>query len=131
MSATVLVVEDTPANLKLVSMLLRREGYAVLHAENGNDAVVLARSHRPDLILMDIQIPGLDGISATQQLKADPATRDLRIVALTAFAMKGDREKMMAAGCDGYIVKPIQYRSFLDEVRRQLAAAPAPGREAP
>jgi two-component system, cell cycle response regulator DivK len=131
MSATVLVVEDTPANMKLVSMLLRREGYAVLQAENGNDAVALARSRLPDLILMDIQIPGLDGITATRQLKADPATRDLRIVALTAFAMKGDREKMIAAGCDGYIVKPIQYQSFIDEVRRLLALPPAPHRGEP
>jgi len=120
----VLVVEDTPANMKLASMLLGKAGYRVLQADNASDGIALAREHLPDLILMDIQLPGMDGLTATRILKEDDATRHIMVVALTAFAMKGDEEKMIAAGCDGYIAKPIQYRNFLAEVERMLALPP-------
>ncbi|MDD1621405.1 MAG: response regulator [Methylococcaceae bacterium] len=123
MTAQVLVVEDTPANMKLVCMLLDKQGYRVLQAENANDAIVLTQQHLPDLILMDIQLPGIDGLTATRLLKQAEATRHIPIIALTAFAMKGDEEKMIAAGCDGYIAKPIQYKNFLAEVERILAAS--------
>lgn len=124
MTAQVLVVEDTPANMKLVSMLLGKAGYRVLQANNAGDGIALARECAPDLILMDIQLPGMDGLEATRLLKQDAATRSIKVIALTAFAMKGDEEKMIAAGCDGYIAKPIQYRSFLDTVERMLASPP-------
>ena len=124
MTKQVLVVEDTPANMKLASMLLGKAGYRVLQADNASDGIALAREHLPDLILMDIQLPGMDGLTATRILKEDDATRHIMVVALTAFAMKGDEEKMIAAGCDGYIAKPIQYRNFLAEVERMLALPP-------
>lgn len=125
MTARVLVVEDTPANLKLVNMLLDRAGYQVLLAVNALDGIALAREHLPNLILMDIQLPGMDGLTATRLLKESATTRHIKIVALTAFAMKGDGERLIAAGCDGYIAKPIQYQSFLAEVQRILASVPA------
>jgi two-component system cell cycle response regulator DivK len=121
MSIKILVVEDTPANMKLATLLLGKAGYEVLQADNAADGIALAREQRPALILMDIQLPGMDGLTATRILKDDATTRDILVVALTAFAMKGDEEKMIAAGCDGYIAKPIQYKSFLDEVNRMLA----------
>lgn len=121
MIATVLVIEDTPANMKLVSMLLERAGYRVLQAQDAVTGIALAQEHRPDLILMDIQLPGMDGLEATRLLKADAATRQIQVVALTAFAMKGDEQRMLLAGCDGYIAKPIQYKAFLAEVARLLA----------
>lgn len=128
MIAQILVVEDTPANMKLATMLLIKAGYEVLQAVNAADAIALAQERIPDLILMDIQLPGMDGLTATRLLKETIATRHIPIVALTAFAMKGDEEKIMAAGCDGYIAKPIQYHQFLAEVGRQLAASSqAPG----
>lgn len=122
MTPQVLVIEDTPANLKLVSMLLGRAGYRVLQANNASDGIALAREHRPELILMDIQLPGMDGLTATRLLKEEETTRHIRVIALTAFAMKGDEERMLAAGCDGYIAKPIQYKSFLAEVDKYLSA---------
>lgn len=121
MTATVLVVEDNPANRKLVTLLLERVGYRVLQADDAREGVVCARERHPDLILMDIQMPGMDGLEATRLLKLDKSTRDIKVIALTAFAMKGDEERMLAAGCDGYIAKPIEYRLFLAEVARLLA----------
>jgi two-component system cell cycle response regulator DivK len=118
---TVLVVEDTPANIKLVTMLLEKDGYRVLQAENGADGIRLAQLHLPDIILMDIQLPDMDGLTAVRQLRQEAATRHLKIVALTAFAMKGDENKMLGSGCDGYIAKPIRYQRFLEEVRRVMA----------
>ena len=123
-TAKVLVVEDNPANMKLTTMLLGRAGYQVLQTNNADDGIVLAREQQPDLILMDIQLPGMDGLTATRLLKADQATCGIKVVALTAFAMAGDEEKMLAAGCDGYIAKPIQYQAFLAEVARLLEAQP-------
>jgi two-component system, cell cycle response regulator DivK len=123
MTTTVLVIEDTPANMKLVTMLLEHSGYAVLQATDAPAGIALAREHHPQLILMDMQLPGMDGLEATRVLKTDPATQDIkavRVVALTAFAMKGDEQRMLHAGCDGYIAKPIQYKDFLVEVARLL-----------
>jgi len=120
MRTTVLVIEDTPANMKLVAMLLERVGYRVLQAPDALTGIALAQEQRPDLILMDIQLPGMDGLEATRLLKANAATRQIKVVALTAFAMKGDEQRMLLAGCDGYIAKPIQYKEFLAEVARLL-----------
>ena len=120
-AATILVVEDAPANIKLVTMLLEKDGYQVLQAETGTEGVKLAQLHIPDLILMDIQLPDMDGLTAVKLLKQDQVTRHIKMVALTAFAMKGDERKMLDNGCDGYIAKPIRYQNFLEEVRRVLA----------
>jgi two-component system cell cycle response regulator DivK len=118
---TVLVVEDTPANIKLATMLLEKDGYRVLQAENGTDGLKLAKLYLPDIILMDIQLPDMDGLTAVRLLRQQAETKHLKIVALTAFAMKGDERKMLDNGCDGYIAKPIRYQSFLDEVKRVLS----------
>lgn len=120
MTPTVLVIEDNPANMKLSAMLLERAGYATLRAWNAPDGLALAREHMPRLVLMDVQLPGMDGLEATRILKTDPATRDIQVVALTAFVMKGEQERIRAAGCDGYIAKPIDYKQFLAEVSRWL-----------
>lgn len=120
MSATVLVVEDNPANMKLAAFLLGKAGYRVLQAAAAAEGLELARQHRPDLVLMDIQLPGMDGLAATRLLKEDAATRDIKVVALTAFAMAGDEGKIRAAGCDGYIAKPIRYQEFLAKVAAVL-----------
>ena len=121
MTAKVLVVEDNPANMKLATLLLRHSGYEVLQADNADAAIASAHDNQPDMILMDVQLPGMDGLEATRLLKADAATRDLTVIALTAFAMKGDEERILAAGCDGYIAKPIEYKAFLAEVSRLLS----------
>jgi two-component system cell cycle response regulator DivK len=116
MAKTVLIVEDNELNMKLFHDLLEAHGYGTVGTRNGIEALDLARKHHPDLILMDIQLPGMDGLEATRLLKADPATRRIKIVALTAFAMTGDEERVRAAGCDGYITKPIEYKEFLARV---------------
>lgn len=118
---TVLVVEDNPANMTLAVFLLGSAGHAVLSAVTAEAGLTLARAEQPDLILMDIQLPGMDGLQATMQLKGDPATRAIPVIALTALAMKGDEERIRAAGCDGYIAKPIRYREFLTAIASQLA----------
>ncbi len=120
MSAQVLIVEDAPINMKLATLLLRREGYQVLQAGTADEGIELAREHLPGLILMDIQLPGMDGLEATQILKRDIRTASIPVVALTAFAMEGDEDRILAAGCDGYLTKPIRYLAFLSEVRRAL-----------
>lgn len=114
--ATILIVEDNPANMTLATFLLTTEGHEVLHATTAEAGLLLARSAHPDLILMDIQLPGMDGLEATALLKRDEATRQIPVVALTALAMKGDEERILAAGCDGYIAKPIQYKEFLGAI---------------
>lgn len=124
MNTKVLIVEDTPANMKLTTLLLEREGYQVLQAENASDGIELAREHRPGLILMDIQLPGMDGLEATRILKTDTVTCAIPVIALTAFAMKGDEDRIRAAGCDGYVAKPIQYKTFLTEVKNRLSLQP-------
>ena len=121
--ARVLVVEDNPANMTLATFLLQSAGHSVVTAANAEIGLMLARSEQPDLILMDIQLPGMDGLEATGLLKADVATRAIPVVALTALAMKGDEERIRAAGCDGYIAKPMRYKDFLATVAQQLATA--------
>ena len=111
--AVVLVVEDNPANMKLAKLLLESAGHTVLTAADAETGISVARNAHPALVLMDIQLPGMDGLEATALLKADATTRAIPVIALTALAMKGDEERIRAAGCDGYIAKPIRYREFL------------------
>ena len=122
---TILVVEDNPTNMKLSTFLLESADYEVLSATNAEIGVTLAREGHPDLILMDIQLPGMDGLQATTLLKADEATRHIPVIALTALAMKGDEERIRAAGCDGYSAKPLDYKDFLATVKATLMKTPA------
>jgi CheY-like chemotaxis protein len=108
----ILVVDDNPENVKLVSFLLSAEGYEVRTASNAAEALALLGSFRPELILMDLQMPGMDGFELTRRLKADPATKGIAILAVTAYAMKGDERKALEAGCDGYVAKPIDTRTL-------------------
>jgi two-component system cell cycle response regulator DivK len=109
---SILVVDDNPANLKLARVLLASEGYEVRTAGDAEEALEVLTAFSPRLILMDLQLPGMDGLALTRQLKKDPKTRDIVIVALTAYGMKGDEERARAAGCDGYVVKPIDTRTL-------------------
>ncbi len=118
--ATVLVVEDNPINMTLAIFLLRSAGHTVLSANDAEAGLALAREQHPELILMDIQLPGMDGLEATGLLKGDSATSAIPVIALTALAMKGDEERIRAAGCDGYIAKPMRYREFLATIAAQL-----------
>lgn len=122
----ILVVDDNVTNLKLISDLLAFEGHEILNAMDAEEAQVLLARILPDLILMDIALPGMDGLALTRLLKADPRTSHIRIVALTAYAMKGDDQKALAAGCDGYITKPIDTRT-LPRVLAGILAASASG----
>ena len=121
--ATVLVVEDNPANMTLAKFLLESAGHHVLSAIDAEAGLTMARAEQPALILMDIQLPGMDGLQATAILKGDASTRAIPVIALTALAMKGDEERIRAAGCDGYIAKPLAYREFLATIAAQLAGA--------
>ena len=109
---TILVIEDNELNMKLVRSLLQLQKYKVIEAENAEKGIQLARDHHPDLILMDIQLPGMDGLKATQLILNDEILKEIPVLALTSYAMEGDREKAQAAGCAGYITKPIDTRSF-------------------
>jgi two-component system, cell cycle response regulator DivK len=122
--AKVLIVEDNPANMTLATFLVEAAGHTVISATDAEAGLTLAGVEQPDLILMDIQLPGMDGLEATRQLKRDAATRAIPVIALTALAMKGDEERIRAAGCDGYIAKPVAYRDFLETISAQLATAP-------
>ena len=122
--ATILLVEDNPTNMTLAVHVLESAGHTVLTATDAEAGLTLARSLHPQLILMDIQLPGMDGLAATAQLKGDVATRSIPVIALTALAMKGDEERIRAAGCDGYIAKPLSYKDFLATIAAQLATAP-------
>jgi len=119
--ATVLIVEDNEANMTLAVFLLKSAGHQVLTATNAEAGLTLARAECPSLILMDIQLPGMDGLEATMHLKADEVTRRIPVIALTALAMKGDEERIRAAGCDGYIGKPMRYKEFLGAIESYLA----------
>jgi two-component system cell cycle response regulator DivK len=121
--AKVLIVEDNPANMSLAIFLLQSAGHTVLSAVDAEIGLRLARDEQPNLILMDIQLPGMDGLEATVLLKRDAATRAIPVIALTALAMKGDEERIRAAGCDGYIAKPLEYRNFLATISAQLVTA--------
>jgi two-component system cell cycle response regulator DivK len=111
-SDTILIVDDNPLNMKLIRVLLTAEGYQVRTAVDAKEALDVLHDCHPQLILMDIQLPGIDGLELTRQLKADPSTADITILGLTAYAMKGDEERIRAAGCDGYIPKPIDTRAL-------------------
>ncbi|MEO8484459.1 MAG: response regulator [Acidobacteriota bacterium] len=123
--ATVLIVEDNAANMSLAVFLLQSRGHTVLTATNAEAGLTMARDGQPQLILMDIQLPGMDGLEATSLLKKSDATRAIPVIALTALAMKGDEARIRAAGCDGYIAKPIEYRQFLETIAARLEMKPA------
>ncbi len=120
MSKTILIVEDNELNMKLFNDLLQAHGYNTLQAKDGRVVVELTRKNRPDLILMDIQLPEISGLEITKMLKADDDLRSIPVIAVTAFAMKGDEQKIRNGGCDGYIAKPISVASFLQTVSRFL-----------
>ena len=122
--AKVLIIEDNPANMTLATFLLQSAGHSVLAARDAETGLTLARDEQPDLVLMDIQLPGMDGLEATALLKRDAATSEIPVVALTALAMKGDEERIRAAGCDGYIAKPLAYRDFLATISAHLVKTP-------
>ena len=117
-----LVVEDNPANMTLAVFLLESLGHSVLKAVDAETGLSLARTDRPDLILMDIQLPGMDGLTAIGKLKEEKATQSIPVIALTALAMKGDEERIRAAGCEGYIAKPIRYQEFLSLIGSHLVS---------
>jgi CheY-like chemotaxis protein len=119
----ILIVEDNARNLKLVRDVLNHVGYRTLEAATAEDGLALAREERPGLVLMDIQLPGMDGVEALAQLRSDPSTAGVRVLALTAFAMKDDRERLLAAGFDGYLEKPLDVRRLPGQVAAALAAA--------
>ncbi|MBI3439648.1 MAG: response regulator [Proteobacteria bacterium] len=118
MAKTVLIVEDNDLNLKLFNDLLEAFGYRTVKTKDGRQALPLAREHKPDLILVDIQLPEVSGLEITDRLKKDPALKAIPVVAVTAFAMRGDEQKILAAGCDAYLSKPISVTTFLETIRR-------------
>jgi CheY-like chemotaxis protein len=120
MGERVLIVDDNPTNLKLVAYLVKANGYEVDTAADADAAVVAIRASKPRVILMDLQLPGIDGLELTRRLKADPATMDIKIIAVTAYAMKGDEEKALAAGCDDYVTKPIDTRALPQVIARHV-----------
>jgi CheY-like chemotaxis protein len=120
MGKMILIVEDEPLNMKLIRSVLQVSGYTTLEATDGKQALDMAREKMPDLILMDIQMPVMDGLEATKILKSDPATESIPIIALTAFAMQGDREKAIGAGFNDYMSKPIDIQLFLKKVVEYL-----------
>ena len=122
----ILIVDDNPTNLKLVAYLMKANGYAVTTAADADAALAEIRAKRPALILMDVQLPGIDGLELTRQLKADPDTRGIIIVAVTAYAMKGDVEKAVAAGCDDYVTKPIDTRALPGTIAKHLSRKESP-----
>ncbi|MGN6110271.1 MAG: response regulator [Kofleriaceae bacterium] len=124
--ARILIVDDNPTNLKLVAYLMKAQGYEVETAADAELAMRRVRERAPRLILMDLQLPGIDGLELTRRLKADPETRDIVIVAVTAYAMKGDQAKALAAGCDDYVTKPIDTRTLPDRIARHLARQEIP-----
>ena len=124
--AKILLVEDNEMNRDMLSRRLERKGYQVLIAVDGQQGVVMAQSQTPALVLMDMSLPVLDGWEATRKLKQDPATRDIPVIALTAHAMSGDRERALEAGCDDYDTKPIDLPRLLEKIQALLTRSPAP-----
>ena len=120
MPKTVLIVEDDRLNMKLLNDLLQVQGYDTLQSVDGRDALQLATKHRPDLIIMDIQLPGISGLEHVKTLKADDMLKDIPVLAVTAFALRGDKEKILEAGCDDYISKPISVPHFLETVEKLI-----------
>ncbi len=125
--ARILVVEDNPTNMKLAVFILEKAGNEVLQATDAEEGIQLAHKRMPELILMDVHLPGMDGLAATRLLKGDATTNGIKIVALTALAMSGDREKAEAAGCDGYITKPIHYQEMMKVVGAMVGENQATG----
>lgn len=123
----ILIVDDNPTNLKLLRVLLEGEGYEVKTVTDAEEALDVLGSFRPRIILMDLQLPGMHGLELTQKLKADPKTNAIVIIAITAYAMKGDDDKAAAAGCDGYITKPVDTRTFPETLRKYLTVRGAEG----
>lgn len=117
----ILIVEDNELNMKLFHDLLEVHGYTTLQTKDGREALELAREHHPDLILMDIQLPEVSGLEVTKWIKADDELKSIPVIAVTAFAMKGDEEKIRSGGCEAYIAKPISVNSFLDTIQKVLA----------
>jgi len=120
MNEKILVVEDNPLNMRLIEMTLRRRGYMLLMASDGQEAIKMALIERPDLIIMDIQLPGINGLDVTRKLRKTPPVSDTPIIGVTAYAMKGDREKIIEAGCDAYLSKPVDTRQLPELVARML-----------
>ena len=120
----VLIVEDNPLNMKLFSAMVGSQGYDVLQAGDGRAALDLARRHHPNLIIMDLQLPDMSGLDVTRMLKADDDTRDIAIIATTAYALRGDEEKIRASGCDGYMAKPIAVSNLLDLIDALITRSP-------
>lgn len=120
MSKTVLIVEDNELNMKLFNDLLEAQGYRTVKTSDGVEALQLARQHKPDLILMDIQLPEVSGIEVTRWIKDDDALKSIPVIAVTAFAMKGDEERIREGGCDAYLSKPISVTKFIETVRSYL-----------
>ena len=120
MSKTILVVEDHEDNRRILRDLLTSSGFVVIEATTGIEGVQLTKSHLPDLILMDIQLPGIDGYEATRQIKADPSLKDIPIIVVTSYALSGDAKKAFQAGCDGYIAKPYSPRELLRRIQKIL-----------
>lgn len=118
MTNTILIVEDNELNMKLFHDLLEAHGYKTLQTRNGIDAIAIARKHQPDLIVMDIQLPEVSGLDVTKWLKEDDSLRHIPIVAVTAFAMKGDEERIREGGCEAYVSKPISVSRFLETIRQ-------------
>lgn len=124
----ILVVDDNPSNRELLRLLLDLEGYEVRTAASGEEALAVLQGFRPRLVLMDVQLPGMDGLALTRRLKADPGMRGVLIVAVSAYAMRGDEEKALAAGCDGYVTKPIDTRALPAVLAGYLSGAGGGGR---
>jgi two-component system cell cycle response regulator DivK len=122
--ARILVVEDNPANARLAAFILERAGHSLVFATTGEEGLQRARDELPDVVLMDIHLPGLDGLEATRRLKADARTRPIKVLALTAFAMSGDGQKIIDAGCDGYLAKPYPHHELLARIAGLLAPGP-------
>lgn len=123
MTKTVLIVEDNELNMKLFHDLLDAHGYQTLQTRNGMEALAIARKHRPDLIIMDIQLPEVSGLEVTKWIKDDEALHDIPVVAVTAFAMKGDEERIRNGGCEAYIAKPISVQDFIGTIRHFIGEA--------
>jgi len=121
MAKLILIVEDEPKNITLLRDLLQVSGYSTIEATDGKQGVELAKAKKPDLILMDIQMPVMDGLEATRILKADATTGNIPVLALTSYAMKGDEERILKAGCDGYLAKPFNIRELLKTVAEYLS----------
>lgn len=116
----ILVIEDNETNMYLISFVLRKNGYEVIEARTGEEGVELAIREKPDLVLMDIQLPDIDGLEATKRIRESEADGEIPIIALTSYAMTGDRERALSAGCTGYIEKPINPDTFMDEIEKYL-----------